>query len=50
MGSLVHQQSIKNTAHTTLELNLEDQPSGVYLFEVEGSLGTKRVEKFIIAR
>jgi hypothetical protein len=50
MGSLVHQQSIKNTSHTTLELNLEDQPSGVYLFEVEGSLGTKRVEKFVIAR
>jgi len=50
MGSLVHQQIVKNTAHTTLELNLENQPSGVYLFEVEGSLGTKRVEKFIIAR
>lgn len=50
MGNLVHQQQVKNTAHTTLELNLEDQPSGVYLFEVEGSLGTKRIEKFIIAR
>lgn len=50
MGKLIHQQHIKNTTHSTLQLNLEDQPSGVYLFEVEGSLGTKRVEKFIIAR
>jgi hypothetical protein len=50
MGNLIHQQVVKNTTQTTLELNLEDQPSGVYLFEVEGSLGTKRVEKFIIAR
>jgi hypothetical protein len=50
MGKLVHQQSIKNTTHTTLELNLENQASGVYLFEVEGSLGTKHVEKFVIAR
>ncbi|WP_081909564.1 peptide-N-glycosidase F-related protein [Aureispira sp. CCB-QB1] len=50
MGGLVHQQRVQNTTHSTLELNLEDQPSGVYLFEVEGSLGTKRVEKFIIAK
>lgn len=50
MGVLVHQQRVQNTTHSTLELNLEDQPSGVYLFEVEGSLGTKRVEKFIIAK
>jgi hypothetical protein len=50
MGVLVHQKSVKNTTQATLELNLEDQASGVYLFEVEGSLGTKRVEKFIIAR
>lgn len=50
MGNLVHQQLINNTAYQLVQLDLEDQPSGVYLFEVKGSNGSKRVEKFVIAR
>lgn len=50
MGKLVHQRTVQNTAYETMSINLEDQPSGVYLFEILGSTGIRRTEKFIITK
>lgn len=50
MGKVVKQQQVPTTTHQTLQFDLEDQPAGVYLFEVVGALGSKRVEKFVVAR
>lgn len=50
MGKMVQQHPIGATTHQSLSLDLSDQPAGVYLFEVVGDLGHRRVEQFIIAR
>lgn len=50
VGKVVQQQQVAPTTHEVLQFNLENQPAGVYLFEIVGALGERRVEKFIITR
>lgn len=49
LGKVVQQQQVAPTTYHTLQFNLEKQPAGVYLFEVQGELGSRRTEQFILA-
>lgn len=50
VGNVIEKQQITPTTYQSLFFDLKDQPAGVYLFEVVGDLGSRRVERFIIAR
>lgn len=50
LGGLVYQKNISNSTHEILQIDLQKQAAGVYLLEVKGSEGEKRVEKFIITK
>lgn len=50
LGNIVKQQQIAPTTYQRCSFDLKNQPAGVYLFEVVGDLGSRRVEQFIITR
>ncbi len=50
VGNLIYNKIIYNSNYNLLQIDLKEQPAGVYLFEVEGSQGVRRIEKFILSK
>ncbi len=50
LGNTILQKEINNTSHEILQLDMSNYPSGVYFFEVAGSNGERRVERFVLSK
>jgi len=50
MGTVIYEKIIPNSTYKLMQIDLKDQAAGVYLFEVSGSNGSRKIEKFIIAK
>jgi hypothetical protein len=50
MGNKIYNQTFFNSTYELLQMNLKDHPAGVYLFEIRGSNGDRRVEKFVLSK
>jgi len=50
LGNVVLSNNLSTTNHQLLQLDLSGQAAGVYLFEVVGDAGERRVQKFVLTK